>query len=343
MALTKSDIPDLLLPGLRAEFALAYKNELDNSTAEKIATVISTTQPAQKYAWLGAVPAMREFLDERHPSGLAPYAVTIEDKTFESTIAVDRRAVEDDQLDLIRLRVRDLAFRVGAHRQQIVVEALAGGGTGIGYDGQALFSTAHPVKGGAYSNRTADALGADSLSVAMAAMMLTPDDGGTPLGIEPDTLLVGPKLMWEALELVESPVTVYKGTGSAGTSPTPYKNAAQGRLKVVVSPYLSNQTWYLLDTKRPIRSVILQQRRDVPVEFAALDAGSGSESAFLRDRFLYGVRGRYNVGYGLWQTAYAGGFRRGRSEMANREPTGAEVSLLQRFAVRHSRSPLTNL
>jgi phage major head subunit gpT-like protein len=24
----------------------------------------------------------------------------------------------------------------------------------------------------------------------------------------------------------------------------------------------------------------------------------------MRDRFYYGVRGRYNVGYGLWQTAY---------------------------------------
>jgi len=31
MALTKSDIPDLLLPGLKAEFALAYKTELDNN------------------------------------------------------------------------------------------------------------------------------------------------------------------------------------------------------------------------------------------------------------------------------------------------------------------------
>ena len=40
MALTKSDIPDLLLPGLKAEFAMAYKTELDSSAVEKIATVI---------------------------------------------------------------------------------------------------------------------------------------------------------------------------------------------------------------------------------------------------------------------------------------------------------------
>ena len=82
--------------------------------------------PVQKYGWLGTVPPMREFVDERRPSGLASYAVSIEDKTFESTIAVERKAVEDDQLDLIKLRIRDLAYRVAAHRQQIVVEALSG-------------------------------------------------------------------------------------------------------------------------------------------------------------------------------------------------------------------------
>jgi hypothetical protein len=55
-----------------------------------------------------------------------------------------------------------------------------------------------------------------------------------------------------------------------------------------------------------MKSIILQQRSDVPVEFVALDSGSGSESAFIRDRYYYGARARYNVGYGLWQTVYGG-------------------------------------
>ena len=33
---------------------------------------------------------------------------------------------------------------------------------------------------------------------------------------------------------------------------------------------------------------------------------NSSEAAWMRDRFYYGVRGRYNVGYGLWQTVYGG-------------------------------------
>lgn len=307
MALTKSDIPDLLLPGLKAEFAIAYKAELDNSVAEQIATVINTTLPAQKYAWLGAVPPMREFIDERKPGSMSEYAVTIEDKVFESTIAVDRRAIEDDQLDLIRLRIRDLAFRVSAHRHQIVAEALSGGFAGTCYDSKTLFATDHPIPGGTYSNRSTSALGPTALADAVTAMMTVPDDAGIPLGIVPDTLVVGPKLQWTAAELVESPVVVYKGNVTDNAPSTPYKNAFQGKLRLVVSPFLtgaSDDYWFLLDTKRPIKAVILQQRSDVPVEFSALESGSGSESAFMRDRFFYGVRGRYNVGYGLWQTAF---------------------------------------
>jgi phage major head subunit gpT-like protein len=307
MALTKSDIPDLLAPGLRTEFDLAYRSEVENSVIERIATVVQTTSPIQKYPWLGATPPMREFTDERRPSGLAGYSLTIEDKTFEASIAVDRRAIEDDQLDLIRLRVRDLAFRVAQHRHQILVEALVAGFTALGHDGATFFSTTHQTGGLSVSNRGSLALDAGPLSAAINSMMLVPDDTGTPLGIVPDTLVVGPKLQWEATELVESPVIVYRGSAMDSTGPSPYKNALEGRLGVVVTPYLqgaSDDYWFLLDTKRPIRGLILQTRSDVPVEFSALEASSGSEAAWMRDRYYYGVRARYNVGYGLWQAAY---------------------------------------
>jgi phage major head subunit gpT-like protein len=238
---------------------------------------------------------------------MSEYAVTIADKVFESTIAVDRKAIEDDQLDLIKLRIRDLAFRVSAHRQQIIVEALANGFTATGYDGEPIFDDAHPTGLVTHSNLTNSALDATSLGAGMEAMMTVPDDQGIPLGIMPDTLLIGPKLQWAASELVESPVVIYKGNAEDSAGSTSYKNAFQGRLNLVVSPFLTgayDDYWFLLDTKRPIKSLILQQRSDVPVEFSALDNSTSAEGAFMRDRFYYGVRARYNVGYGLWQTAY---------------------------------------
>lgn len=308
MPLAKSDISDLVVPGLRAEFAHAYRNELSNAPVERIVTTVNTTQPIQKYGWLGTVPPMREFLDERRPSGLAAYAVTIEDKVFETSISVERKALEDDQLDLIRLRVRDMAARVASHRHQIAVEALVNGFTGLGYDGVSLFNTAHPtVASSTYSNRTTAALSSTSLGDAINSMMTVPDDQGTPMGIVPDTLVVGPKLQWAAMELVESPVAVYKGNITDTAPSNSYLNVFGGKLNLIVSPFITGAAddyWFLLDTKRPIRGVILQQRSDVPVEFSALDNASGSEAAWMRDRYYFGVRARYNVGYGLWQTAY---------------------------------------
>jgi phage major head subunit gpT-like protein len=152
-------------------------------------------------------------------------------------------------------------------------------------------------------------LDATTLAGAINSMMLTPDDQGTPLGISPDTLVIGPKLQWTAMELVESPVVVYQGNTNDTAASTPYLNAFKGRLNVVVSPFLNgtfDDYWFLLDTKRPIKGVILQQRSDVPVEFTAMDDPNASEAAWMRDRFYYGVRGRYNVGFGLWQTVHGG-------------------------------------
>ena len=49
-----------------------------------------------------------------------------------------------------------------------------------------------------------------------------------------------------------------------------------------------------------MRAVILQMRREM--EFNALEVNS--ETGFMRDKYLYGIRGRYNVGFGDWRTAY---------------------------------------
>ncbi len=60
--------------------------------------------------------------------------------------------------------------------------------------------------------------------------------------------------------------------------------------------------WYLLDTSRPIKPIIFQRRQDY--QLVAMDSMS-DEDVFMRKTFRYGVDARVNVGYGLWQMAYA--------------------------------------
>lgn len=301
-AITRGDLGYLLEAGLRADFLEAYRRGVESGIYTAIATVIQTELPVQKYGWLGSVPTMREFVDERLPKGLRTVNYTISDTVWESTIAVERRALEDEQIGAIRLRVQDLGWEAARHKDFLVTKALLDGFTQPCYDGQPLFSATH-VEGdsGTQSNTTSLPLNPDNLQNAISAMMLFTDDQGVPLGILPDTLVVGPRLRWTAMELLESQVVVVKsGSGSF----TPYRNTLQGALRLVVSPYITGNQWFVLDTSRAVRAVILQERSDVPVEFSALEDPSSSESVFLRDVVYYGARARYGVGYGLWQTAY---------------------------------------
>lgn len=60
--------------------------------------------------------------------------------------------------------------------------------------------------------------------------------------------------------------------------------------------------WYLFDTMRMIKPIIFQKRQDY--KFIMLDTDQ-DEAVFMRKQFRYGIDARVNVGYGLWQLAYA--------------------------------------
>ncbi len=59
--------------------------------------------------------------------------------------------------------------------------------------------------------------------------------------------------------------------------------------------------WFLLDTRRPLKPLIFQKRRDYALQaFTSPD----DEHVFKRNEFLYGVDARVNVGFGFWQQAF---------------------------------------
>jgi phage major head subunit gpT-like protein len=60
--------------------------------------------------------------------------------------------------------------------------------------------------------------------------------------------------------------------------------------------------WYLIDDTRALKPMIFQKRQDY--KFVAMDKDD-DEELFNRKQFRYGVDARCNVGFGLWQLAYA--------------------------------------
>lgn len=63
----------------------------------------------------------------------------------------------------------------------------------------------------------------------------------------------------------------------------------------------SGVPWFLLDTSRPIKPLVFQERIPYTPQQMAEDTDS---HVFMRDEYLYGMRARVNAGFGLWQLAF---------------------------------------
>jgi len=121
-------------------------------------------------------------------------------------------------------------------------------------------------------------------------MLSLKDDQGEPMSLGADGLycLVPPNMYFSALEAISATLT------DGGN------NVLAGAARVVAFPWLTaDDTWYLLKTNGVVRPFIFQDRE--PIEFSAL--ADDSEEAFKREKFLFGVRGRYRMAYGYWQFA----------------------------------------
>jgi len=93
--LVKTDIPNLLLAGMKKEFMKQLK--MHEPEWGRVATQIKSNKPTETYAWLGGVPNLREWKDERITEALLESDFAIKNYSWESTIAVDRDALEDEK------------------------------------------------------------------------------------------------------------------------------------------------------------------------------------------------------------------------------------------------------
>jgi phage major head subunit gpT-like protein len=263
-----------------------------------IAMEAPSTNRAENYQWLGAVPAMKEWIDERTREKLLGFQYTVTNKSWEATLEVDRDDIEDDQLGIYRPQIEALADEGVRHPDELMFLLLMAGQTNLCYDGQFFFDTDHAEGlSGAQSNLltgtgvTVAQVTADFIA-ARSAMRLFKNDRGKPwLRGEPKFVIVAPPAMEGVFETVMNAALIAGGD----------TNTLKGAASIVINPYATDvNNWDLLHVGAPIKPLLLQMRRRP--EFVALDSPT-SEEVFRRKKFLYGVEGRYNGGYGLWQLA----------------------------------------
>ncbi|HHL35494.1 MAG TPA: head protein [Desulfobulbaceae bacterium] len=286
---------------LKATFNQAFTTA--PSTWQKIAMKVPSTTGQEDYAWLSNFPKMRKWVGEKAIKSLSAFKYSVVNDDFEATVEVDRNHIEDDQIGIYKPMAQGAGFSAKQWPDEMVAEVVNGAFTTECFDGQYFCDTDHPVGDGAggmisVSNKGSAALSFATLALAQGsfgaartAMMQFKDDEGRPLNITPNVLMVGPALMDTAKALM----TVDRLEDG---KPNPYKGAAE----VVVNTRITSPTaWFLLDTTKPVKPFIFQERK-APVFVQQTDPQA--DDVFMRKKFKFGAEARGASGYGFWQLCY---------------------------------------
>ena len=285
--------------GLRAAFVKSFNNYEDPSDVKDFIMETTSDGRDEEYGWLGQSPMMTEWVDERRLKSLNSFEYVLVNKDYEATLSVKRNDLEDDRLNAVKVRIDDLARKAKqSHPRKLFFDALLAGTTDLCYDGLPYFSASHVEgKSGTQSNivtgtGTSVAQLVTDLETAEARMLAYKDDIGEPMH-EGELMIavicpVELKARFERIN-VSSELT----TGVA--------NTWKGRIKrITTSSRLTDANdWYFADVTPGLKPLIRQIRQ--AVKFESLDNESGSDNAFMRKVFHYGVDSREVFGYGLWQ------------------------------------------
>lgn len=264
---------------------------------QKHAMVVPSTTKTVVHQWLGRVAQLREWVDTKVITGLSGFDYTVSARDWESTLGLDRNDIEDDLLGMYTPRIQDLAQRAKAHPDKLLSQRRIAGATATGlcYDGQQFYDTDHAEGSSSTQANTFAGAGTTAANIrtdwfkAIAAFRKFKDDKGEPfiLSIKTDDLIavIPPDLEPAFDEL---------------NNPAPGATVPKTPIIYEVDPYLTDTNdWYVDYVGAPVKPFIKQDRK--PVDFVALDDPTSSESVFLKKQFLYGVEGRYEIAYGLWQ------------------------------------------
>lgn len=173
---------------------------------------------------------------------------------FTSGFIVERKFIDDEQYGVIEKMTKDMARAGRAKVEMDAAEFVGDGFIVIGgvpkvpiYDGEALFSTDHPLLNSneTVSNLITTKLSVEGLKEASTMMRGMVDEAGKKVGFRADTLIVTAKNEWLAKELLNS--THLPGTDFNDV------NVMHNKYNLIVWDYLGDideDLWILMDSKR---------------------------------------------------------------------------------------------
>ena len=252
----------------------------------QIATLVNTKSHTVDYAWLGDLPIMKEWMNERQLKALSDHKYTIVKKDWEASIKVMRDDFLFDNLGIVKPKINQLVHAIDKHYNDLVADLITS--NGVCYDGKKFFAT-HVVKVNGvntnFKNISNKPLSEDELFKVYEFMTTIQDSNGTALNVKPNKLLVAPDLFKTARTIL----------GAKTINAT--DNIAYNLLDLMVVSQMPAKSWAVLDATQELKPFILQISKPAKL--------SEDTTKMFDDKSVrYGVDTMDNAGYGFWQMAY---------------------------------------
>ena len=290
MAISRAQLLKELLPGLNALFGLEYarygeehKEIFETETSER------SFEEETKLSGFSAAPVKNEGSAIAYDNGQEVFTARYTHETIALGFSLTEEAIEDNLYDSLSARYTKALARAMSYTKQTKAATVLNNGFNSSYpggDGQALFSTAHPlVSGGVNSNRptTPADLNETSLEAAVIQIAAWTDERSLLIAAKPKKLVIPPSLMFVATRLLETELRV----GTADNDINAIKNNGSIPEGYTVNHFLTDTNAWFLTT-------------DVPnglKHFVRTPMSTGMDGDFDTGNVRYKARERYSFGW----------------------------------------------
>ena len=289
------------LRGLTSKFDTGVKSA--SPIYPRFSTVVPSKGADEKYGWLGSMPGMQEWLGDRQFSKLRAADYDLKNKTWESSLVIEKEDIEDDRLGMYGPVLEELGAEAAHHPDELLFSLITGGESAACFDGQFFFDTDHTWgDSGTQDNDLGyNAVDPDAVTeaefraayhAARKAMLEYKNDQGK-LFIRPQIQAL-PKLLLmvpTALEEVAHKA-VRKNLVNSGED-----NVVLDKPDIMTCASLTNgRKFYLFNLGNRMKPFVFQARRPLQRQMKGLDDREFKDVKFMDDA-------RYNMGYLAWWNA----------------------------------------
>lgn len=290
MAISRAQLLKELLPGLNALFGLEYKRYgEEHKEIYETETSDRSFEEETKLSGFSAAPVKNEGQAISYDNAQEAWTARYNHETIAMGFSITEEAMEDNLYDSLSARYTKALARAMAYTKQVKAAAILNNGfnAAVTYgDGQALFSTAHPlVSGGTNSNRPATGADLNETSLEAAVIQIAgwTDERGLLIAAKPRKLIVPPALQFVATRLLETNLRV----GTTDNDINALKNNGSVPEGYTINHWLTDTNAWFLTTDVPNG---LKHFVRVPLATSMdADFDSGNQRYKARERYSFGV------------------------------------------------------